>query len=168
MSEKKPILISVEKNPHQLVREAFFASSFNIRTDWISEWLVEILFLPGVGSLSVFNLVLDLSPARENSARFTKYVSELTGPVDENAVSEKIPYVRQSAYANIFQCSSAGQRSETLFGLHSIHDIANVRHKAQSGSVNLISFDPILAVYGSIGFQKKLISEILKLISIKG
>jgi hypothetical protein len=164
MGEKKTIQFSSERNPQVPVPAAFYASAFSIRTEMLSSLLLEILFQPGVGSIPVVNLVLDVGQIKDNTQSFVRYLAELPGTPSDDALNDKIPYINQTAYSNIFNCGATSHRSETLFGLMSIHQSARMRRKASSTDVQELFYDPVLAVYGSIGFQKKLISEILRII----
>jgi hypothetical protein len=165
MSEKKTATMQLERNPMVRPRTAFFASSFRIVADSQSLGLLEILLQPGVGSFPVCSLVFDFSSFRDNRNTFAKYLAELKGDGDDGSVNEKIQYAPAPFFANMIQCSFTGERTETIFGFSLMHDVANLRHRIESGKNYTLSYDTVVVIYGTIGFQKKLLSEILRLTS---
>lgn len=155
----------MERNPSLPTQWAFFASSFRIITEVedLQIGLLEILFKPK-GPFPVLCVSLDLSALAQNKENYVKYVADLKGEADDSVINEKIPYSTHGCYSNMLQCSVSLGRTETIFGLAAIHDIASMKRKAEQGKSYSVQFQSPAMIYGTLGFQKKLISEILRLI----
>jgi hypothetical protein len=79
---------------------------------------------------------------------------------DDATQKEDISVSEERHYANMLHCSNMGNRTETIFGAFSFHDWVEATRSATS--VQVVSFDR-LAVFGTSGFQKKLLLELILL-----
>lgn len=161
MSEKKAMAAIVERNPNLSICHAFYAGGFSLRRQTVDK-MMEILFQPALGNLPPSCVVFDPLPLHENKASYEKYLGQLPGEPNDKSVSDIIPYTSQTAYANFLKCSFSQSRAETLFGLVTINDVANLRQKDSAREDFKILYQPTLLVYSTLGFQKKLISELLR------
>jgi hypothetical protein len=170
MAEKKEFMVRLERNASIPVRHAIFVKQFTIREDSADEGLVEILLMPALGVLATHCLVFDHFILSQNHRAFVRYLAGITADADDAAENKKLPSAAAERYffSNTFQLSFSGVRAETLFGLTFVHDSAMAKRQAAASSTEVpVLVDPILAVYSSLGFQKKLISELFRVFNLK-
>jgi hypothetical protein len=167
MEKKQPVAIRLDRNPYIPFQRTIFATQFNLRIDSIDLGLIEVVFSFGFGAQANFSVTFDDLFVRDNHQMFVKYLAGLSVDPDDRSMNPKLPPVAENFYANIFQLSYSGIRAETWFGHGLIHDTANARREGKRDEDNIVYVEPVLAVYSSLGLQKKLISEIFRLLRVK-
>lgn len=167
--ERKPFQIRLERNLQIPFRRVFVAKQFALREDSIFSHAVEIVFAPAFGNLPSINLVFDSFIVQQNHQGFIPYLAGLEDDGDEDAQNQKLPSGVEYFHANHFQLGRSAHRAETLFAISFIHDTveaARVQEKGK-GDVERVPTEPVLAIYSTVGFQKKLISELFRVFNLQ-
>lgn len=147
------------KRERRLDTKTVAATAFKLRWDKATS-LVDIFFeVPGQKGERVS---LDPAILFSNLDVFKKYSAGMNVEADDAAQKEDILVSEERHYANMLHCSNMGYRTETIFGAFSFHDWVEAARSGASQSVTVASFDR-LAVFGTSGFQKKLLLELILL-----
>lgn len=158
---KKTVTVSVVRNKAVLPK-VVLARSFLVRSERFKEGLIEILFETDNKAAAPERVVLD-GCFLKNSESIAQYTAGLPGDPDDASINTDIAFSASSHFTNILQVGHVGTRAETCFSILSLNEWGNaVKLSPQNGEISLDAA-PVLAVYSSVGFQKKLLSEVLRI-----
>lgn len=161
---KKTVAISIKRQRPTLPR-IIVATGFKLRFDKATGMLDVYLEASGQKGERVS---LDPTMLRTNLDMLKRYAAGLAVEQDDAAQKDDIAVGEQIHFANIVHCSHVGDRSETIFGVFSMADWVEATRPADgSKSQEITSFDSLVAV-SAPGVQKKLVLELVLLISQQG
>lgn len=111
---------------------------------------------------------VDWGLMRLNLDTLRKYAAGLTVDEDDAAQKEDVAVSEQASFANVLHFSHMGLRAETIFGVFSIADWAEASRGSEgSKPPEVRGFDNLVAI-STLGVQKKLLLEMLLLMSQQG
>ncbi len=110
---------------------------------------------------------LDAVLLQGNLDPLKKYAAGLAGDPDDSTEREEITVTDQVIFANVAHFSQMGGRAETSFGVFSVNDWVEASRQPQGGAAEIKSVD-VLAAMSTSGLQKKLLMELLILVSQRG
>jgi hypothetical protein len=136
------------------------ATGFKLRLEK-SSGLIDVLIEAGIqkGERIIFDPII----TRSNLESLKQFVSVKGIDPDDAAQKQDIPVGEQSTYANIIHAGRMENRGETIFSVFSLHDWVEATRQP-TGSAEIKSVDKIIVI-SSASFQKKLILEIVLLVS---
>ena len=137
------------------------ATGFKLRHEK-SSGLIDVLIEAGIqkGERIIFDPIV----TRSNLEWLKQFVAGKGVEPDDAAQKEDISVVEQSTYANIIHAGRMENRGETIFSVFSLHDWVEVTRQPTSGATEIKCADKIVVI-SSAAFQKKLILEIVLLVS---
>jgi len=159
MSEKQ-IPITIERQSG-IVPATIVGKSFNISADRLRShgWL-DVTIGGDARVSKIEQIVLDGTFIMRNPTVLGDYLGSLNMEADDSAVDPKLPPGVEQRFANILQLGRAGLTAESTFVLVSLHDWGTAV-RSTTKAEKLLKAPPVLSVYSSTAFQKKMISEIL-------
>ena len=136
------------------------ATGFKLRHEK-SSGLIDVLIEAGIqkGERIIFDPIV----TRSNLESLKQFVAVKGLDPDESSQKEDISVGEQSTYANIIHAGRMENRGETIFSVFSLHDWVEATRQP-AGTAEIKSVDNIV-VMSSASFQKKLILEIILLVS---
>ena len=162
MAEKTTKKVAVGIKRERLAEPTTVVTTgFKLRFDKVTG-LVDI-FLEAPGGQRGERVSLDPSILFTNLDTFKKYCAGLTVEQDDAAQKEDILVSERSHFSNIIHFSKMDTRSETVFGVFSLHDWVEASRAEGSAKAEISSFDAVVA-YSTSALQKKLILEIIVLV----
>ncbi|MBE7501534.1 MAG: hypothetical protein HS113_14775 [Verrucomicrobiales bacterium] len=159
---KKTVAISVKRDRVWPTR-TLFTTGFRLRSDRTTG-LIEV-FLEAIGHRTE-RVLFDPVLLRGNLDAFKRYAASLASEQDDTAIKDELLASEQATFSNIAHFSRMAERCETVFGLFSFSDWAAAAREA-TGRAEIRSTDLVVLI-SSIGFQKKLLLELLVLITEQG
>jgi hypothetical protein len=160
-SPKKTVSVSIERKKAVAPR-VVLARQFSLRTER-KDGLVEILIETDNKAAQPERIILDGCFLSQNQQSLAQYAASLPGDPDDSVVNTDIAFSAHSSYANIIEVGRLGPRAETCFSIVSLHDWGTAVRDAKPSDELSLESSPVLAVYSDVGFQKKLLSEILRI-----
>lgn len=156
---QKQVSISIHRQRPFPIR-FIVATGFKLRLDK-STSLIDILI--EVGQQKGERIIFDPLLMRSNLESLKQFAASTRTEPDDAAQREDVSVGEQSTYANIIHLSRMEHRSETIFSVFSQHDwVEATRQTAGAAEINSIDY---LSVISSAAFQKKLLLEIILLVS---
>jgi hypothetical protein len=160
-STKKTLTIAVNRNK-MVLPKVVLARSFFIRSERVKDGLIEILFETDNKAAPPERVVFDGCFLKDTDS-IARYTAALPGDPDDTIVNTDIAFSTGSHFTNILQVGHVGSRAETCFSILSLNEWGTaIREGAPTGEEISLEAAPVLAVYSNVGFQKKLLSEILR------
>ncbi len=123
---------------------------------------IEIAFEPLDKGATPRRVTFDLVFLRQNAHGFSEYAAKLDLDADDAAMVKNAVFAPDSAFANMLHAAHFGGRAETSFSVVSINDWADAARLLKPGEEQLIRSTPVLSIHSSVPFQKKLLSELLR------
>jgi len=140
------------------------ATGFKLRFEK-STGLIDVLFecYGQKGERVSFDPVLLLG----NVDGLKKYAASIAGEPDDESEREEVTVADFGSYANVAHFSQMGGRAETTFGVYCVNDWVEASRKSSGGEAEIKSLD-VLAAMSTVGLQKKLLMELVMLVSPRG
>jgi len=155
---KVTILIRRERrDTHKII----VATGFKLRPDKATGLLDVYLQTSGQNGERVS---FDPFVMRSNQEDLKRFVASLSAEQDDTAQKEEIPVSQEVNFANIVNFARVGERAETVFGIYSLSDWAEATRQTTSGPREIKSIDTVVVI-STLGFQKKLLLELLLTLS---
>jgi hypothetical protein len=136
------------------------ATGFKLRHEK-SSGLIDVLIEAGIqkGEQIIFDPII----TRSNLESLKQFVAGKGIDPDDAAQKEDISVGEQSTYANIIHAGRMENRGETIFSVFSLHDwVEATRQPTSAAEIKCVD---TIVVISSASFQKKLILEIILLVS---
>ncbi len=160
---KKTVAITIKRERIGIPR-SIVATGFRLRADK-STGLIDVL-LEGSGQKGE-RVMFDPVLLRGNLDSLKRYAASSAIEQDDAAQKEDTLAVDQAVFANIVHFSQVGGRAETVFGMFSLSDWVEATRQTQEKTPEIRSVD-VVAVMSSPAFQKKLLLELVLMISQQG
>jgi hypothetical protein len=160
-SKKKTIAISLRRARIQIPK-IVFATGFKVRPVK-STGTIDILL--EVSGQKGERVVLDPILLASNLEILERYVAQVPGEEDDSAKKDDVSVSEGGNVSNMIYVSHIAGRAETVFAVFSLADwLEAIRKEHGSTTAEITSFDNFV-VLSSVGFQKKLLLEIILVIS---
>ena len=160
---KKTVSMTVNRERVGLPK-VVVATGFKLRAEK-STGLIEVLFecYGQKGERVSFDPIM----LQGNQDALKKYAVGLAVEPEDTAEREDVPVADYGNYSNIAHFSQMGGRAETIFGVFCLNDWVDATRKIQGGNAEIKSVD-VIAAMSSIGLQKKLLLDLLILVTQRG
>jgi hypothetical protein len=168
VAPNKQMMISVGRDT-KVFPKSLLAKAFQIVGNQSQEGCIEVLFELEGKSAGCERVVIDGHFIRQNPTVLVTYLAKIEDEADDSSQSENIPYTQSGMFANMIFMGRVGTRAETCFSLLSLHEWGNAVNEAQLATDTHkanVDAKPVLSVYSTVAFQKKLLSEILTVLKV--
>ena len=162
-SGKKTVAMTITRE-RVGIPKVVVATGFKLRTEKSTGLLDVLLECYGQkGERVTFDPLL----LQGNLDSLKRYAASLAAEPDDAAEREDVIVGEPGSFANVAHFSQMGGRAETVFGVFCVADWVEASRQPQGGVAKIQSVDVVVAM-STTALQKKLLLELLLLVSQRG